>query len=70
MNIKMNCFTGHQHVNKLAAIARHTSAIKAARGLLTQQGNEPAFYAWHEKTIAENARMIREIEADNPVNWG
>ena len=70
MKITLNCFTAQERTNKLAAISRHNSAIKAAQPLLRQQGEEPAFYAWHEKTIAENARMIREIEADNPVNWG
>ena len=69
IDMKHSFVTNSAALNKMASIKLHQNAIKRAREFLAVEGNEPAYYDWHNRSIALNKAQIEAILADADTNW-
>lgn len=56
-------------INKRTAIAKAQKVIADAREYLEVEGEEPAYYDWHRRTIEANRKAIQEILDSPDTNW-
>lgn len=68
-DMKHSFTTNSAAANKMSAIKIHQNAIKSAREFLAIEGNEPAYYDWHNRSIASNKARIEAILSDADTSW-